>query len=98
VKHSRDHSAKVTTHDARAIEQQATALLAEHPHFRGRTGTFEFECRQEILIVRGNVPSFYLKQLLQTALRDVEGVARIDIRVDVVSCSDISSVRPYSIE
>ena len=36
-----------------------------------------------ILTLRGQLPSFYLKQLLQTLLRDVEGVAQINNQVDV---------------
>ena len=36
-----------------------------------------------ILTLRGELPSFYLKQVLQTLLRDVEGVARIRNLVDV---------------
>jgi hypothetical protein len=78
---------------ARSVEQRAHELLAQHPHFRGRAGNFEYEYREDVLIVRGRVPTFYLKQVLQTALRDVEGVICIDNRVDVISSYGISSVR-----
>ena len=71
----------------------ARALLAEHDHFFGRTDRFEFEQADEVLVVRGQVPSFYLKQLLQTALRAVAGVERIENRVDVVCSDGLSSVR-----
>jgi hypothetical protein len=40
------------------------------------------------------LPSFYLKQVLQTLLRDLDGVTRIANRVDVVSPTGLSSVRP----
>jgi hypothetical protein len=96
--HSFEHSAKVTRPDARAIEDQATALVAEHPHFRGGTSTIVLECRQETLIVRGSVQSFYLKQLLQTVLKDIEGVASIENRVDVVLRGDTGSIRSSSTE
>jgi hypothetical protein len=43
--------------------------------------------------VRGRVPSFYLKQVLQTILMRVEGVGVVDNQVDVVSCDGLSSVR-----
>ena len=43
------------------------------------------------LVLRGRVPSFYLKQVLQTLLRDLTCVAQIDNRVDVVSSSGLSS-------
>ena len=61
------------------------ALLARHPHFQGRSSLFEFECDENVLIVRGAVPTFYLKQLLQSALTRIDGVDRIDNRVDVIS-------------
>jgi hypothetical protein len=77
---------------ARSIKQQAHQLLSNHPHFRGRTTGFQYEYREEVLIVRGLVPSFYLKQVLQTALIELDGVVQIDNRVDVVSSSGLSSV------
>ncbi|MFT5523288.1 MAG: hypothetical protein ACI9HK_001234 [Pirellulaceae bacterium] len=38
-----------------------------------------------VLVLEGRVPSFYLKQILQTLLKDIDGVVRIDNQVDVVS-------------
>jgi hypothetical protein len=35
--------------------------------------------------VRGTVPTFYLKQLLQNVLKDVDGVRAIDNQVAVVA-------------
>jgi hypothetical protein len=61
----------------------ARALIAKHAHFRGRADAFEFECTGDILVIRGSVPTFYLKQLLQDALKQLPGVRRIDNRVDV---------------
>ena len=72
--------------------QQARQLLAQHEHFRGRAQTFEFGEYDQVLIVRGQVPSFYLKQVLQVVLRDVQGIRRIDNRVDVVCPDGLSSV------
>jgi hypothetical protein len=46
-----------------------------------------------ILTLRGRVPSFYLKQILQTTLMNVPGVKRVDNRVDVVASDGLSSVR-----
>lgn len=46
------------------------------------------------LILHGRVPTFYMKQVLQTRLRDIDGVARIDNQVDVVSSNGLSSTRP----
>ena len=53
---------------ARNLELRARDTLDQHPHFRGRAGLFQYECCGDVLIVRGTVPTFYLKQLLQTAL------------------------------
>jgi hypothetical protein len=58
-------------------------MIARHAHFRGRADTFEFECNANVLVIRGCVPTFYLKQLLQDALKQLEGVQRIDNLVDV---------------
>jgi hypothetical protein len=77
---------------AQFIEQRAHELLSNHTHFRGRAGRFQYEYREEVLIVRGLVPSFYLKQVLQTALMELDGVSQIDNRVDVVSSHGLSSV------
>ena len=60
-------------------------MLSQHPHFRGRAGNFEYEYREDVLIVRGRVPTFCLKQVLQTVLKDVVGVACIENRVDVMA-------------
>ena len=42
-------------------------------------------CQEDVLVVCGAVPSFYLKQVLQTVLRDVDGVRQVDNQVAVMS-------------
>ena len=74
-------------------EQDARAVLAEHPHFRGRVDAIEIVEFDQVLLVRGQLPSFHLKQILQSILRDVAGSRRIVDRVDVVSSDGLSSVR-----
>jgi hypothetical protein len=74
------------------IVQRAQATLNAHDHFRGRAGRFEFDCREDVLIVRGTVPTFYLKQILQCALKDIEGVRLIDNQVQVISAAGLSSI------
>jgi hypothetical protein len=44
-----------------------------------------------VLLLRGRVPTFYLKQMLQSWLKDLDGVSRIDNQVDVVSATGLSS-------
>ena len=80
--------------DADAITViRAVRRLREHPHFRGRASAVELDFYQGTMILKGRLPSFYLKQLLQEALRDIDGVETIDNRVDVVCHSGLSSNR-----
>jgi hypothetical protein len=92
-----DNSTNELTQCPASVEQRAHDLLAQHAHFRGRAGNFIYEYSDEVLIVRGSVPTFYLKQVLQTVLKNVEGVAWINNQVDVVSSDGVSSVRSCSI-
>jgi hypothetical protein len=54
-----------------------------HPLFYGRISLFGIEMVDDTLILSGRLPSFYLKQLLQEAVRGVPGVTNIDNRIDV---------------
>jgi hypothetical protein len=65
------------------VEEQARQILYEHPHFSSLGQNFDFKYEERILIVKGRVPTFHLKQLLQTALRKLDGVERVDNRVSV---------------
>jgi hypothetical protein len=67
--------------------------LGRHRHFRGRVDGFQLEHRDGVLTVRGRVPNFYLRQLLERVLVRVDGVRRIINEVDVVCCDGLSSVR-----
>jgi hypothetical protein len=53
-----------------------------------------FDYNEGILTLRGRVPTFYLKQVVQTLLRNIDGVTCVDNQVDVVSATGLSSVRP----
>jgi hypothetical protein len=75
------------------VEHRARELLSRHGYFRGRSNVIELVQQHDVLVVRGSVPSFYLKQMLQTVLRELDGVCRVDNRVDVVACDGLSSVR-----
>jgi hypothetical protein len=76
----------------RGLEDAARAALAEHLHFRGRLAHFMFEVRDEALVVRGAVPSFYLKQVVQTVLGRIAGGLRVRNEIVVVSSHGLSSV------
>lgn len=71
----------------------AVCRLEEHPCFHGRSGTIQLEFCQGTIILSGRVPSFYLKQLLQEAMRDIDGVDKIDNRVEVIRSNGLSSTR-----
>jgi hypothetical protein len=67
--------------------------LEHHPHFRGRVSDVFIEHRGRTLVLTGKLPTFYLKQLVQEAVRHVPGVQNVRNLIDVVSASGISSVR-----
>ena len=71
----------------------AQEKLSQHSHFRGRADGFEFIQREDVLVVRGCVPTFYLKQVLQTALKDLDGIRWVDNQVNVTACDGLSSER-----
>ena len=62
---------------------EARQRLEQTTFFRGRSGALQIDAQDGILTVRGSVPSYYLKQLLQATLRDIEGVTRVNNQVDV---------------
>jgi hypothetical protein len=75
------------------VEQSAYEIIASHHCFHGRARGFEFDQNGDVLTIRGCVPSFYLKQVLQGLLKNLEGVERIDNQVEVVNPQGVSSVR-----
>lgn len=72
----------------------ARRQLAERCTYAFCCNQVTFSFSRGILTLEGRPPSFYLKQVLQTLLRDLEGVTSIVSRVDVVSATGLSSVRP----
>lgn len=64
------------------VEERATRLLRQAAY--APVTTLHCDFHDGVLTVRGRVPSFHLKQVAQSLLRDVEGVGVIDNRVDVV--------------
>ena len=78
-------------HTHNGIESDARRIVERHPLFRGRTDTISIEQRAGRLVLTGRLPSFYLKQQLQEAMRSINGMTGIENRVDVVSCNNLSS-------
>ena len=73
------------------VVSQARVQLNENDHFRSRSDSISIEYQKGKLVLMGRLPSFYLKQVLQTILRGLPGVQRIDNRVDVISATGLSS-------
>ena len=57
--------------------------LEGHPQFRGRTRLLQIESVGGSVVVSGRVPTYYLKQLLQEAIKAIPDVAQINNRVEV---------------
>ena len=75
-----------------AIEDLVHRKLAESGYFSCRSRQISCEYHHGVLTLRGRVPSFYLKQMAQAVLKDIDGIERIDNQVDVVSSTGLSSV------
>lgn len=67
-----------------SIEARARRLLHAHHHFRGRADGFVLKHEGDVLTIQGAVRSFYLKQVIQTALSKLHGVRKIINEVQVV--------------
>ena len=65
------------------VERRADGILDGHPHFRGSDQWVQCRCSNRVLKLDGCLPSYFLKQLAQEALRDLEGISRIENRIAV---------------
>jgi hypothetical protein len=84
---------RTTTQTRSDLSTIARQYLESHPHFRGRSAGVSIAQEGSNLFVTGRLPSFYLKQLVQEALRHVPGVKYVYNQIDVVSADGISSAR-----
>lgn len=71
----------------------ARQYLESHPHFRGRASGVSIAHDGRNLFLTGRLPTFYLKQMVQEAVRHVPGVQNIVNQIDVVNASGVSSDR-----
>jgi hypothetical protein len=81
------------TREGTDLSSLARVQLEQHPHFRGRLAGLRIEHRGRTLFLSGRVPTFYLKQLVQEAVRHLPGVQHVRNEIDVVSPTGVSSVR-----
>lgn len=72
---------------AQRLETQARRVLAQHPHFLGKSQFVSCQCEGRCLRLAGRLPSYFLKQLAQEALRDLAGIEHIDNQIVVASPS-----------
>jgi hypothetical protein len=73
------------------VEAQARQRLLEDCPYAYYFQRLSFQFAGGVLTVRGRVPTFYLKQLVQSRLRSLDGVKEIDNQVNVVSATGLSS-------
>ncbi|MFT5524335.1 MAG: hypothetical protein ACI9G1_004261 [Pirellulaceae bacterium] len=66
-----------------AIMKLARERLAKSGHLHVCGKKIRIDHVNDTLVLDGILPSFYLKQLLQEALQGIEGIERIENRVDV---------------
>lgn len=76
-----------------SIEELARRRMAENRSYASCFRDITLHHEDGVLTMRGHLPSFYMKQVLQTLLRDIDGVEQIDNQTDVVSATGLSSVR-----
>lgn len=83
-----------TMHEAndQTIQELARQRLAENRSYALCFRDITIEYEDGVLLLRGRLPSFYMKQVLQTLLRDLDGVEQIDNQTDVVTATGLSSV------
>jgi hypothetical protein len=70
---------------AQEIEHRAFALVNSHDHFLAQARRFEFIYCDDVLVVRGHVPSHYLKHVLERVLSELDDVDLIDNQVTVTA-------------
>ncbi len=71
----------------REVEIRAAAIANDDPHLHGHCRSVEFRCDGDYLLLRGCLPSYYLKQVAQEAVRRLAGSSDLKIvnEIDVQS-------------
>ncbi len=81
-------SAQVDDCPRQDLRECARTALDESPIFRGRLalGAIQIEAVGDKLVLRGRLPSYYLKQHLQELTQQVAGVSEVENQVEVTIC------------
>ncbi|MDP6443610.1 MAG: BON domain-containing protein [Pirellulaceae bacterium] len=65
------------------LHERIDQALQTNPHVTSRSFHWEAEEAEGHVVLRGQVGSFYQKQMAQEVVKTVDGVARIDNRIEV---------------
>lgn len=80
-----------SNHELPGLIDAIRAELESHPHFRGRMDTLSIAQRGKTVYLSGQLPTFYLKQLVQEIVRRLPGVHSLRNDINVVSPYGVSS-------
>jgi osmotically-inducible protein OsmY len=72
---------------AAQLRKRAVERLENHPYFKGRSQWIQMEFDDGLLRLKGRLPSFFLKQVVQEILRELPGVDRLKNEIVVASPS-----------
>ena len=75
---------------AEEIVADAYCRLDQHFMFQVHLKSLNLSFHSGTLRVTGQLPSFYYKQVLQTALQDVDGVSQVDNRISISYFKDLN--------
>ena len=85
-------TAKQQDSSSAIVDQRIRQRLADCPYaFQFSRIAWRYDDGR--LVLTGRLPTFYMKQVLQTMLRDIDGVDQVVNEVDVVCSHGLSSVR-----
>lgn len=84
--------------DAAELIRRVEAVLCDQPSLRGHMGKLSFELEDGTLKLRGSLPTFHLKQVLQATLRNLPGVSTVENRVEVSAPRGTGQVKSRSWE
>jgi len=81
--HPWDNCAANSAAQRSGIGELAESRLRRSAYLALQYISCEFHAR--VLILRGRLPSYYLKQIAQALVGDIEGVERIDNQIEVMA-------------
>jgi hypothetical protein len=73
---------KTTPFPGHELAQAAKTRLLKTPYATLRQ--LSCDCRGSVLVLRGQLPSFYYKQLAQEAVGGIDGITRVVNEIEVI--------------